>query len=451
MSWSWALWTVITLALFVARLHLGGGVRLPRSMRRMAALPWAWYFTAFPVVVLRMRFTWRKLARNADLAVARHAPRAVIGRDMIVTGRALRPQAPRLGLPRPTRDGLVVRAFLHPGQTPGPYIEAAPAMAHAWRMHAVRVVSDRRGEVRITATWRDPLQEAEDGEVPMPDAPGTPRVLTAHVGRTETGGVWSVDLHRVPHWLIVGATQSGKSTLLASLVRELAPRPVALVGIDCKGGMELSLFERRLSALACSRSEAVALLAVLCDEAASRMAMCRAAGVRAVWDLPEEVRPVPVVVLVDELAELYLVDGSKISRQEAAECSTYLLRIAQLGAALGLHLIVAGQRVGSELGAGVTALRAQLGGRVCHRVHDEATAEMALGDLAADAIEVARTITEDEQGVAVTAMGGTWVRARSRLTSAATARQIAELHADLTPDMPDLLRAVISANYRGTT
>ncbi|QKV94715.1 cell division protein FtsK [Streptomyces sp. NA02950] len=452
MTWDWGVWLAIVLVLIAARARLGGS-RLPRSVRRVAALPWVWYLAGFPVVALRMRFTWRKLARNADLAVARHhVPRALVGRDMIVTGRPLRPQAPRLGLPRPTRDGLVVRAFLHPGQTPGPYIDAAPAMAHAWRMHSVRVVSDRRGEVLITAVWRDPLQEAMHGEVPDPDAPDMPaRVLTAHVGRTETGGVWAMDLHRVPHWLIVGATQSGKSTLLASLVRELATRPVALVGIDCKGGMELSLFERRLSALACSRSEAVALLAVLCDEAASRMAMCRAAGVRAIWDLPEEVRPVPVVVLVDEIAELYLVDGSKISRQEAAECSTYLLRIAQLGAALGLHLIVAGQRVGSELGAGVTALRAQLGGRVCHRVHDEATAEMALGDLAKDAIEVARTITEDEQGVAVTAMGGAWVRARSRLTSAASARRIAELHADLTPDMPDLLRAVISATYKGTT
>lgn len=241
----------------------------------------------------------------------------------------------------------------------------------------------------------------------------------------------------------------GKSKPLGSLVRELVPLPAALVGIDCKGGMELSLFERRLSVLACSRSEAVALLAVLCEEAASRMAMCRAAGVRAIWDLPDEVRPVPLVVLVDQVAELHSLTGSKISREEAAECSTYLLRIAQLGAALVLHLIVAGQRLGSELGAGGTALRAQLGGRICDRVHDEATAEVALGVLATDAIEAAQTITEDEQGVAVTSMGGTWVRARSRLTSAATARRMAELHADLTPDMPAPLRAVISATYRG--
>ena len=74
----------------------------------------------------------------------------------------------------------------------------------------------------------------------------------------------------------------------------------------------------------------------------------------------ERARPAPVVVIVDEIAELYLTSGSKEDRAEAEQCATYLLRIAQLGAALGIHLVVAGQRVGSDLGPGVTALRAQL-------------------------------------------------------------------------------------------
>ncbi|MFC9220860.1 hypothetical protein ACFT8W_08725 [Streptomyces hygroscopicus] len=39
---------------------------------------------------------------------------------------------------------------------------------------------------------------------------------------------------------------------------EFAPQPIARVGIDCEGGMELSLFERGLSALACSRTETLA-------------------------------------------------------------------------------------------------------------------------------------------------------------------------------------------------
>lgn len=444
MSWQWIVWLALLLGVLTQPRWEHRVPPMPRGLRRLGALPWRWYLGGFPAVALRMRFTWRKFARNADLAVNRQPPRALVGRDMIVTGRAVRMIPPRLGLPIPTRDGLVVRVQLHPGQTPARFVEAAPAMAHAWRLHAVRVASSRRGEVIIRGTWRDPLTDADAVVTREPT-----RVLAAHVGRTETGAGWSVDLRQVPHWLVVGATQSGKSTLLAALVSEFAPQPVALVGIDCKGGLELSLFERRLSALACSRSEALAVLVALLDEATDRMAICRAAGVRSIWELPEKARPVPVVVLVDELAELYLIDGSRVSRQESAECSTALLRLGQLGAALGLHLVVAGQRMGSELGAGVTALRAQLGGRICHRVHDQQTAEMALGDLADDAVVAAQTITEQEQGVAITTVGGTWSRVRSRMTTAADAREIAAANSDRTPAMPALLRAMSAVKGGG--
>jgi S-DNA-T family DNA segregation ATPase FtsK/SpoIIIE len=71
-------------------------------------------------------------------------------------------------------------------------------------------------------------------------------------------------------------------------------------------------------------------------------------------------------------------------------------------------------------------------------VHDEETAEMTLGDLAPDAVAVAQSITEDEQGVAVTAAGGRWTRARSHLTSTDDARAIAARYADITPSLPDL-------------
>lgn len=140
--------------------------------------------------------------------------------------------------------------------------------------------------------------------------------------------------------------------------------------------------------------------------------------------------------------QLYLTNGSKEQRAEAEQCSTYLLRLAQLGAALGVHLVVAGQRIGSDLGPGVTALRAQLGGRICHRVNDPGTAEMALGDLNKDAVVVAQSIGETEQGVAVTTgdLGG-WMRGRSRLTTTADVQATAAEFADLTPYLPYLANA----------
>ena len=142
-------------------------------------------------------------------------------------------------------------------------------------------------------------------------------------------------------------------------------------------------------------------------------------------------------------AELYLSDGTREGKAETEQCSTFLLRIAQLGAALGVHLVAAGQRVGSDLGPGVTALRARLSGRICHRVNDPGTAEMTLGDLNKDAVVVAQTITPAEQGVAVTTSeDGGWGRARSHLTTITEAREIATHYASLTPELPGVAGAL---------
>ncbi|MFD7117537.1 FtsK/SpoIIIE domain-containing protein [Streptomyces sp. NPDC059922] len=400
--------------------------------------PWAWYLVGYPLTTIRMLATWRRLCQTADLCVVRRPRYMVLGKDSMVRGVTIRPLPPRLGLPQVTPTGLSVRVHLHPGQTPAAFVANSEAFAHTWRMWSVRVISVKKGEVLVIATVRNPLENSEPwGKL------SAPRLLAAVVGRVEDGSRWVVDFRRAPHWLIAGATQSGKSTLLSALVTELGAQPVALVGIDCKGGMELSLFERRLSALATSRAEALSVLEALVSEMEERMSLCRTSGVRSIWELSDHIRPVPIVVVVDEVAELYLSGGSLSGRKEAQGCTTLLLRVAQLGAALGVHLVVAAQRFGSDLGPGATALRAQLAGRVCHRVHDERTAEMTLGDLSPDAVIVAQSITEREAGVAVTTVGGQWMRARSSLVTPDEARHWADHNAGRTPVLASL-RAVTS-------
>ncbi|MFJ2212756.1 FtsK/SpoIIIE domain-containing protein [Streptomyces sp. NPDC101062] len=409
--------------------------RLPVWLQRPRGGPWLWYLVGYPSTVLRVLVTWRKVCQISDLSVVRRPRYAMVGKDSMVRAVALRPLPPRLGLPLVTSTGLAVRVHLHPGQTPGQFIACADAFAHAWRMHSVRVISDKRGQVLIMATARNPLEDMED--LPARQLPPA-RVLSTVVGRVGDASPWEIDFRKVPHWLVAGATQSGKSTLLAALVTQLGHQRVALVGIDCKGGLELGLFSRRLSALATSRPEAVDVLTALVTELENRMRVCRSAGVRSIWEIHGSARPVPVVVIVDEIAELYLAGSSLAGRKEAVECSTLLLRLAQLGAALGMHLVVAAQRFGSELGPGATALRAQLGGRICHRVHDEATAEMTLGDLSPDAVDVALAIGEDEQGVAVTTVGGHWQRARSWLITPDEAARHAARNAHHTPHLDAL-------------
>ncbi|MFE5374154.1 FtsK/SpoIIIE domain-containing protein [Streptomyces mirabilis] len=422
-------WFLVVAAVLVSGLFLVGP-----ALRRRYPVTW-WLLLGFPVACCRVIRTWRPLMAGCGLAVSRRPALTVVSGLVGKGAPPPQPLVPRFGLIRPTSGGFWLLVRLLPGQVPEDFVKAAPAMAENWEVHAVRVTSRKPGTVRITASVTDPLAFPR-----IPKQRGPAHLLRVAVGALETGAAWVIDLRRVPHWLIVGATRSGKSTLINALVAGLAPQPVALVGVDCKGGMELSLYEPRLSALATNREQAVRLLAALVDLTLDRMTVCRAARVRNIWGLPEQDRPVPVVVIVDEIAELFLV-ASRNEKDEAQAAGTALIRLAQLGAALGVFLVVAGQRVGSDLGPGVTALRAQLGGRVCHRVADPGTAEMALGDLNPDALKAAQAITPEQAGTAVLASGDGWERARSHLVTEAEAEAIAAEFAHLTPHLPQLLDA----------
>lgn len=391
------------------------GVVLARTAPRV----W-WYLYGFVFLRLRMRLSWKRLCLNAGLT-AIDRPTAGQSTGTRSGYRNTAPVLPLLRRIRRRRLGASALIAFSAGQTPDQFIEAADAMAHAWRVHAVRITASGRGSVAVTVLHTDPLSEVQDevwakvhaaNRDDEPVAP-QPSDLVAQVGNREDGDRWTIDLRVFPHWLITGATQSGKSTLINAAVAQWAAHPIALVGIDCKGGMELGPHAPRLSALATDRHQAADLLTELVSEAQDRMRLCRQHGARNIWQLPEAVRPVPVIVIVDELAELYLV-ASRDEKEAAQRATTNLLRLGQLGAALAIHLIVAGQRVGSDFGSGVTALRAQLGGRICLAVNDKETALMTLGDLYPDAVEAAQLIAPTEKGVAITTAGAAgWIRARS--------------------------------------
>ncbi len=408
-----------------------------------------WYGVGFPLRAAWLYLTWDHVAAGCKLTRPRRGWRLTLdaipvagtfsrnATAMVQHKRRMRrvdiQRAPRLGIIRPSAIGWRLPVRLHDGQIPSDYADVAERLAHAWRVHAVRVLETRPGKLVLVATRTDPLEQVAAVEY-------SGELLTVRPGRLENGQPWVMDFRTVPHWLIAGATQSGKSNLANGIIKGLAPQPVALVGFDLKGGVEFTPYAARLSALATDRAECVTVLDQLLTELHNRMADCRSCGARNVWRLPGALRPVPIVVLVDEVAELFLM-ADKSEKDQISKTGTALLRVAQLGRAFAIDLIVCGQRIGSDLGPGVTALRAQLSGRVCHRVNDPETATMTLGDLDPAALDAARIIPAETPGVCVTAgQDGSWHRARSAVVTEEEAEQAVKDYAHLTPDWSAVIR-----------
>ncbi|TWD21667.1 S-DNA-T family DNA segregation ATPase FtsK/SpoIIIE [Streptomyces sp. T12] len=417
-------------------LALSVAAALVAVRRRLPVL--FWWLVGYPAVTLRVLTTYRATMDACGLTVPASAVRRATARML---GRQAAPVPPRRSLPLPTGSGLVMRLRMAAGQAPEDFNASADRLRHAWGAHAVHVRPTKPGRLELRLVGWDVLTDVRPPRRWLRTEP-----LTLLLALREDGH-WHVrDFRTVPHELILGATQSGKSVYLRNLLCGLARQPVALVGIDCKWGVELAPFTPRLSALADTPDRANELLDVLVGEMEARF---RLIGIRGgagpdavltsdVWGLPEKTRPVPVVVVVDEVAELFLA-ASKDDEKRRDAMVTKLIRLAQLGRAAGIYLEVCGQRFGAELGKGATMLRAQLTGRVCHRVNDETSANMALGDIAPEAALAATRIPAERPGVAVVGdSSGGWSRVRSPHLTLDDAAAVCRDTSGLIPELPRL-------------
>ncbi|MGW2827661.1 FtsK/SpoIIIE domain-containing protein [Streptomyces sp. NPDC001286] len=403
----------------------------------------AWYWMTFGVTLasLRVLVRYASVMDACGLTVPPSRWRLALAR---VTNRPVPgPRPPRILRFRPTRTGLVLRLGLRPGQDAFDVAAASDRLRHSFSMYGVTSREVRSGVVEVRMTGYDVLKRVQ-----MPAKVDT-RPMRVPVALREDGSVHYRDYRAVPHALTLGATESGKSVYQRNLVAGLAPMDVALVGIDCKQGVELFPLARRFSALADNPDTAADLLDALVSRMEGVYQLIRAeqrvtsdvpdAEIAAdIWDLPDHLRPVPVVVLVDEVAELALF-ASKDEEKRRDRIITALVRLAQLGRAAGIYLEICGQRFGSELGKGITMLRAQLTGRTAHRVNDEASANMAFGDISPDAVLAAIQIPAELRGLAIAGDStGGWHRIRAPHTSLRQAVNICNRHADRTPALPEL-------------
>ncbi|MFI0510486.1 FtsK/SpoIIIE domain-containing protein [Streptomyces sp. WSLK1-5] len=389
-----------------------------------------WSLVGLPATWGRFSFSYRATMDVCGLTVQPSGLRAFMARN--VARREVQPVAPKIRRIRPTSTGLRVTLRLPAGLEPADVIASTERLRHAWGVHAVRVVVTKPGFVELRMTGYDVLRR-----VRMPRK-AQPAGMAVPVALRDDGTAFERDYRKAPMALTLGANNSGKSMYQRNLINGLAQLPVALVGMDCKRGVEQSSFAPRLSALATTPDDAASLADVLVAEMEDRFDLLNLHGASDIWELPEDVRPAPIVVLVDEIAELFLI-SRKEDEERRTRIVTALIRLAQMARAVGIYLEICGQRFGSDLGKGATMLRAQLTGRVVHRVNDKETAEMGLKDVAPTAVATACVIPANRPGTAVaTDASGGWCKIRtpeiSRDTVAATCRDFTHL----VPDLPFL-------------
>ena len=217
-------------------------------------------------------------------------------------------------------------------------------------------------------------QNVNLGDV-LPYVKGGPLELA--VGRDAEGAPIVADLAKMPHLLIAGTTGSGKSVMINSIIMSLLmrtfPEDVRLIMVDPKR-VELAgyngLPHLYVPVVTEPKQAASALQWAVC-EMERRLKVFERIGVRKIstfnekqaagefekYDNPPAKMPY-LVIIIDELSDLMMVAGKDV---EAS-----IVRIAQLGRAAGIHLIVATQRPSSNVVTGL--IKANITNRIAFNV-----------------------------------------------------------------------------------
>ena len=203
--------------------------------------------------------------------------------------------------------------------------------------------------------------------------------LSFALGKNISGEPVVCDLAQMPHLLIAGATGSGKSvclnTIIASLLYRNKPDRVKFVMVDPKR-VELSIYQaipHLIAPVVSETKKAAAALAWCVEQMESRYKILAEIGVRNLDSynallnekvptkktLGREIKFIPhIVIIIDELADLMMV-----ARNEVEE---YIIRLAQMARAVGIHLILATQRPSVNVITGI--IKANFPSRIAFQV-----------------------------------------------------------------------------------
>lgn len=190
--------------------------------------------------------------------------------------------------------------------------------------------------------------------------------LTAALGKDVAGAPWVIDIERMPHLLIAGATGSGKSvcinSILLSLLYTNSPDELKFIIVDPKR-VELASYNdipHLLTPVVTEVAKTINALKWVVGEMDRRYHVLQQASKRNIVGYNESAQEkLPyLLVVIDELADLMAVAASDV---EAA-----IIRLAQMARAVGIHLIVATQRPSVDVITGL--IKANITSRIAFAV-----------------------------------------------------------------------------------
>ena len=207
------------------------------------------------------------------------------------------------------------------------------------------------------------------------------------VGKDIGGNYIVGDCSKLPHMLIAGTTGSGKSvcinSLLISMLYKSTPEELRLIMVDPKM-VELGIYNgipHLLIPVVTDPKKAAGALQWAVTEMMKRYRLFAEAGVRELssynhWAEGQEgVDPLPkVVIVIDELADLMLVAAKEVEES--------ICRVAQMGRAAGMHLVIATQRPSADVITGL--MKANIPSRIAFAVASSLESRIILDNTGAE-------------------------------------------------------------------
>lgn len=214
--------------------------------------------------------------------------------------------------------------------------------------------------------WDDSFCSEQDG------------VIT--IGQSALGNV-SFDLNKVPHVLIAGETNSGKSVILRVCHRCMVLQSARLYMIDFKAGLEFGKKYERYGEVITERARALEVLDILINEMNYRLSIFRDMEAKNLSEYNKKTGQnlCRIGVFVDEVAEMLDKKGaSKEERKIFEALEGKLSTLARLSRAAGIHLFLGIQRPDANVLTG--QIKNNIPGRISGRFADKAASEIVLGN-----------------------------------------------------------------------